>query len=157
MKLIINAFYKCIVYSLFSWYLYSIYLLTQDTTLSFGMLIAGEMSNIITLIILSRVIFFNYDNPNYTDFCLSFFTIVWFLYSTYRDMTVSYSTEAKILYVGIDILSILFLIDAFINFLFNITLFKVLEKNISMLKTYIRVTLFSIASILYAGIIKVIK
>jgi len=134
---------------LLAWYFCSLYIVTQDTTMSLGMMVSFEIINVIMIIMLLRVLLFNYKTPSFTDFSVSFFSIYWFCYSTYRDYTQDgYYYFLKVFYVGIDLLSMLFLIDTFINFLINMRLFNIGKESIKKINNIMKIgfsTTFPIA------------
>lgn len=158
----LNVFFENIIkgslYFLLSWYFVSLYVVMQDITMSFGMTLAFETINCLMIIMLSRVILFQYSNPGFTDFCLSFSMIFWFFYSTYRDYTEQgYTIFLKLFYVGIDLLSMLFLIDTFINFMLSSGFFIMTAEQIKKTNFIVKIGLGTCFTFAFLGLMKEAK
>lgn len=146
----VDSIIKISMYFLLCWYFIAPFIWLSDDTLSFGLKISYAMVNYSIIILLIRVISFEYKNPNFTEMAITLMLISWFFYSTYRDVTEpGYYFLLKMFYVSIDLLSTIFLIDTFVNLLLNSNIFLVNSLIIKNINTTMKIFLATIFSILY--------
>lgn len=126
------------IYFLLAWYLISPFFILDDNTIPFGLKICGAVITYLTVFSLLRVILFKYSRPSFVDFTNSFMLTVWYIYFTIRDYgEPGYGIWEKLFYVNIDLLSLLFFVDSFINFILNSNFFIFSENKINLLnKTF---------------------
>lgn len=143
---------------LLAWYFLSLYIVTQDNTMTFGMMLSFEIINTLMIIFLSRVLLFSYRNPSFTDFAVSFCMVFWFIFSTIRDYhEVGYSPFLKMFYLTIDLLSLSFLIDTFFNFISSSGILIISQRSILNIDRILRVTVFSAVIFIYCHLYKGIR
>lgn len=144
----VDKFIKYSMYFLLFWYVISPFIWINDETLSFDLKIVYSLINYSILMMLIRVLVYEYKKPNFSDFSMTFMMIIWFFYSTYRDaVEPGYYFLLKLFYISIDLLSTVFLIDTFVNFLLNSNIFilnSVSMKDINMKMKILLATIFSI-------------
>src|ERR1700676_3146678 len=114
MKLI-NFFYTINVVFLYLWYVISIPVIYYDNTINLSLMIVFDSISLLMIFMTSRVLAYGYKNPSKIDFMVNIFMFFWFCFVIYRDLITPYCTLIKIFYVSIDISSIFFIIDTFLN------------------------------------------
>lgn len=126
-----ELFHKLNTIFLLGWYVVSIPLIYCDKTITGMLLVAFELVSILMIYLTFRVKRYAYKNPSRFDFMINLVLFIWFLFVTHRDMSTDYDAITKILYVSIDVCSILFLIDTFFGFLIEMSFFKGTEKKVT--------------------------
>lgn len=155
---IVDKIAKMVMCALLTWYFFSLYVCIGDSTLSLGMLLSFEIINILMIIMLIRVLKFGYQSPNFTDISLSFSMIFWFCYSTIRDLHENgYSVNLKIFYVGIDIISMMFLVDTFLNFFLNSGFLILTKEQMNRINNLLKIGLTATFSLIYFNLLRGIK
>ena len=133
---------KLTLYFLLLWYFISPFIWIGDDTLSSGFKICYAIINYSIIVLLFRVLYFEYKNQSINDYSVSIMMIIWFLYSTYRDYTEQgYYLLLKMFYISIDLLSLVFCIDTFINFILNSKLFILNEYQIKNINNFFKMLL----------------
>lgn len=128
------------IYFLLAWYLVSPFFIICDQTMSFWLKICGALIIYLTVFSLIRVIFLKYRNPSFVDFTNTLMLIIWYMSFTIRDfMEPGYGLLEKIFYLNIDLLSLLFFVDSFINFILNSNFFIFSENKINLLNQTFKV------------------
>lgn len=116
---------------LFSWYIFSCFLLFFDKTLTSTYFVLMEIVNLSMLYLIGLKIK-KKDSYNKIQTIINFFLICWFIYFTPIDyLNKGYSLVEHYVYILIDLSSILFLVD---NFIYKGLLFldnkKIIKKHL---------------------------
>lgn len=149
----IDSLVKYSLYFLLCWYVIAPFIWINDATLSLGLKIAYAMINYLIIGMLIRVIKYECKKPSLMDFFVSFILIIWFFYSTERDYNEQgYDLLLKMFYLSIDLLSMVFLIDTFINLILNSSLFFLDSMKIKNINDIMKICLISIFSFTYLQI-----
>lgn len=149
---------KYSLYFLLVWYLIAPFIWINDSTLSLGLKISYAIINYLILGMLIRVIKNDFKSPSFMDFIVSFMLIIWFFYSTERDYNDNgYDLLLKMFYLAIDLLSTVFSIDSFVNFIINSNLFLFSKENIKEINEYMKIFLCVTFSYIYFSTYRSIK
>ena len=119
---------------LFGWFVYSLYLVAVDNTLSTDMKILGETINILCLgFIASNML---NQTHHFMFFLIGFFLLGWFIYYTPIDfLNTGYTKWEKRLYVTVDVSMIIFLSSA-LFFGFSMKNHDELKSNLESLRIH---------------------
>lgn len=154
----IDKLIKTGLYLLLGWYFISLYIVFIDTTLDLGIKIAGEIINYLMIIMLIRVIKWEYRMPAFTDLSVISMMIIWFFFSTIRDYNdPGYGFLLKMFYLAIDLLSTAFCIDTFINFLLNSNIIIVGKEEIERINNILNIGICVVFSFLYFNFYRHLK
>lgn len=130
------------------WYFFIPFVWINDSTLDMGMKWAYGMVNFMIYASIIRVKCFGYKYPNIMDFSSFFMLIIWFFFSSYRDaFEPGYSDIERVVYVLIDLLSLGFLTDSFLNF-FTQVISERFKVRVDMFNSFVKVGLIALFSYL---------
>lgn len=150
----INGF---ILNFLLVWYFFIPFVWINDSTLDMGMKWSYGMVNFLIYAAIIRVKCFGYRYPAIMDFSSFFMLIFWFFFSSYRDaFEPGYSAIERVVYVMVDLLSLAFLADSFLNFLIQI-ISERFKTRVNIFNTFVKVGLVALFSYLSYQVFRIAK
>lgn len=102
------------------WFLYSLYSVFVDPTLSTQTRISGEIINCLSLFLCIDIYKNGYNKATFALYALTFLILAWYLYYTPIDLhNAGYTIFWKILFVLVDVSFILYLLGTLLFFFLN--------------------------------------
>ena len=132
----------------------SIPVIYYDNTINLSLMIVFDSISLLMIFMTSRVLAYGYKNPSKIDFMVNIFMFFWFCFVIYRDLITPYCTLIKIFYVSIDISSIFFIIDTFLNMILEKVKIPSLSQEKERIKNIFRLFAMGICLFSYSLVLR---
>jgi hypothetical protein len=142
-------------YYLFIWYGFSIINTYYDNTIGINLKICAEIINFMMFSITLRVIISGFKSPRMLDFSVCFILLLWFIYYTSKDAAnIGYEALQQFFYISVDLCTIAFLFNSFVEFIKETSFFKKHNKKIDTIYKFGIAFLFSISILIYSKLLR---